>query len=201
MPLAHRSAIISLRMGRRGPGAGSHCLAHVSRSRSGLGRLAALLLLVSVGLALAPASALAHVNFGFVSQSNADSEPSQQEFSDMDAAGVGTYRTMFFWPFIEPSNGHWDWTSTDAEVANAAMEGVATMPFLLGSPSWLSGCSSYVEKCQDVPPTQTASQRAAWKQMLTELVQRYGPGGAFWAAHPELPQLPIHSAVPTRSAS
>jgi hypothetical protein len=98
---------------------------------------------------------------------------------------------MFFWPFMEPSDGQFDWTYTDADVANAARAGVTTMPYLIGSPPWLSGCTDLGATCQHVPPTETAAERDAWTQMLTAVVGRYGPGGTFWQENPGIPERPI----------
>ena len=32
---------------------------------------------------------------------------------------------------------------------------------------------------------------AAWRSFLSAAVRRYGPGGTFWAEHPNLPKVPI----------
>jgi hypothetical protein len=133
------------------------------------------------------------LRFGLVSGTSPYSPPSQDEFATMSQAGVDTWRVMFFWPLIQPARDQFDWSSTDADVANAASARVETLPFFLGSPSWLTGCASMVAKCQHEPPVQTQEQRDAWTQFLGEVVRRYGPGGSFWQEHPELPQLPIHS--------
>lgn len=131
--------------------------------------------------------------FGLDSATSPYSPPSASEFQTMQVTGVGTYRVMFFWPLIEPSEHQFDWTSTDADVTNAAMSGVETVPFFLGSPQWLNGCSNVVAKCQHEPPVKTQAERDAWVELLTNIVGRYGPNGSFWQEHPELPQLSIHS--------
>jgi hypothetical protein len=58
------------------------------------------------------------------------------------------------------------------------------MPFVCGSPAWVA------PQTIDLP-VRSAWQRWGWTTFLRAAVHRYGPHGAFWREHPDLPYLPI----------
>ena len=154
------------------------------------------IVLLAAALAIAgvaPSSAAARMpEFGLDSAMPPADPPSTAEFATMAAAGVRTYRLMFFWPLIQTSSlPLFDWRATDAAVGNAARAGIETMPFFLGSPEWLSGCWGDSTICQHEPPVGSSSQESAWNTFLGAVVSRYGPGGQFWLLHPELAPIPI----------
>lgn len=103
----------------------------------------------------------------------------------MARGGIAAVRVGFPWPDIEPTRllGY-DWNGADAEVANLAASRVRAMPFLYGTPSWVSGYKFD-------PPTATDLGRRRWRAFVQTAVHRYGPGGSFWRDHASLPYLPI----------
>lgn len=107
-----------------------------------------------------------------------------QDFQRLEQAKVKNARTPFFWPSIEPSKGDFRWSGTDRFVGTLALYHVRTLPFLNGSPSWVTG---------DVrnPPVKTPKAKKAWKQFVKACVERYGKHGTFWVLHPEVPKVPI----------
>ena len=116
---------------------------------------------------------------------------SAAEYEAMGTGAIGTLRHPFFWEDIQPiGRVHFDWRKTDAVVENATVNGVPVLPYVMGSPGWLrNGATS-----SDHPlPDQRAAE--AWAELLTRLVQRYGPGGDFWdlfgLLHPGVTPLPI----------
>ncbi len=99
------------------------------------------------------------------------------------------------WSAVQPKrHGGVDWTGTDAAVEAAANAGLRVLPFLYGTPSWLTPKPATL-------PVDTGRERAAWTAFLQAAVARYGPGGAFWAEHgpgvqyePAIPNpTPIHN--------
>lgn len=97
---------------------------------------------------------------------------SERDFARMDRGGVRTVRTLVRWRTVEPSQGEFDWTLTDQLIRSASEHGLEVLPFVYGSPSWVS-------TDERRPPLGSADRRAAWRAFLTQLVERYGPGGTF----------------------
>jgi hypothetical protein len=86
---------------------------------------------------------------------------------------VGTVRLPVFWFQVEPLPGQYDFSALDETVNGAAERGIRILPFVYGSPSWVSAQPAF-------PPLATASARRAWISFLGHLVERYGAGGSFW---------------------
>ncbi|MGI8461492.1 MAG: hypothetical protein ACR2OC_07635 [Solirubrobacterales bacterium] len=132
-----------------------------------------------------------------------------QETDRMGRAGAGTIRYPFYWPSIEPDPPVEDggggggggvppvpvplptpapeskqWKATDDLVGNAARAGIRVLPFVYGTPDWISPDPMR-------PPLDSEAARAAWQDLLTDLVRRYGHGGEFWAENPNVPKKPI----------
>jgi hypothetical protein len=137
--------------------------------------------LAALAMALAwPASVSASVPrgfFGVVPQG----ELSSRDFDRMEGV-VGTLRIPIYWFQVEPRPGEYDFSGFDELVGQAAERGVRVLPFVYGSPAWLSGDPA-------IPPQGTARGRAAWAGFLRRLVRRYGPNGDFWEGRPR--SLPI----------
>jgi hypothetical protein len=109
------------------------------------------------------------------------------DFARMGAARVGSLRIQMLWPFIQSArNGPFDWSSTDPLVAGAASQHISLLPTLLGTPNFVLPGTSF-SRIQ----VGTQTQRNEWKSFVRAVVQRYGPHGAFWKLHPELPYDPV----------
>ena len=126
------------------------------------------------------------------------------EFDRMAAGGLRTLRVPFYWPHIEPKppsepapvpglpaglpEDQSRWGGTDEIVGRAARHGIRVLPFVYGTPNW-------VARNPERPPIDDAAARAAWQDLLGDLVRRYGPGGEFWdggsVLDPGLRELPI----------
>ena len=123
------------------------------------------------------------------------------EFDLMTSSGVQAVRAQFSWEFAQPYPG-WafvpadqasrfvdeggiptDWSRIDAIVSLAAARHLSLLPVVLFSPGWAA-----------VPPPSLASPPRdvpAYARFAAACVRRYGPGGTFWAQHPELQAQPI----------
>jgi polysaccharide biosynthesis protein PslG len=118
--------------------------------------------------------------------------------ADLDRMGqgnVGTLRIILEWSGVDPSPAadDYNWAAIDAIVADAARNGITVLPFVFGTPQWVArdldgrNCTS---KCGLFAPSKRGAIDA-WAGFLRDAVARYGPNGAFWAANPGLPQVPI----------
>jgi Beta-galactosidase len=93
----------------------------------------------------------------------------------MRAGRIGSVRWPLIWESIQPTrHGGYDWSSFDHVVETAAAGGIRVLPFFYGTPKWLTGKYTTM-------PIDSARKRSAWVAFVKAAVQRYGPGGAFWA--------------------
>lgn len=92
------------------------------------------------------------------------------------SVGVRWMREDFRWPVLEPRRGQMSFARYDRLMVATASRGVRVLPLLLESPRW-TGASRVMQLPPSLP---------AWTRFVQRTLQRYGPGGAFWRAHPEL---------------
>jgi len=97
---------------------------------------------------------------------------------------VGIVRVPIYWSECEPEPGVYDFAAFDALVGAAAERGIRVLPFVYGTPPWLSPSLAR--------PPLSKSASTAWAAFLRVLVGRYGQRGSFWAARTG-PRLPIRS--------
>jgi hypothetical protein len=133
---------------------------------------AALLLPTTAQAAVAPGF------FGVVPQGPL----SPADYSRMEGT-VGTIRIPVNWFQVEPQPGEYDFATIDNVVGQAAEHDIRVLPFVGGSPAWLTSDPA-------VPPQGSPRGRAAWAALLRRLVNRYGPGGEFWSGRTR--RMPIH---------
>lgn len=117
-----------------------------------------------------------------------------RDFDRMGAGNVGVVRFAIAWAQVQPTRrGGYRWSRIDRTMAQAAGQGVAALPFLTGTPGWVARdvddyrCGA---RCGAYAPASGAALEA-WSQFVAAAVERYGDGGAFWAANPNLPALPV----------
>jgi hypothetical protein len=105
------------------------------------------------------------------------------QFPRMATAGVETVRTTFRWADAQPvEGGPIDLSATDALVMQAAARRIDTLPIVITAPDWAR-----------ISPAPLAPPRDGTliQPYIRALIARYGPSGSLWAAHPELPRVPI----------
>jgi polysaccharide biosynthesis protein PslG len=146
--------------------------------------------LASIATALAllalPAGATAAVPPGFIGISP-QSAASESDYDLMARAGLRSVRLPLFWSAVEPVSplfGPPDWDGFDHSVELAARHEMRVLPFVWGTPSWLSPQPR-------LEPVDSAWQRRAWASFLRRAVRRYGAGGSFWRENDELPYMPV----------
>lgn len=102
---------------------------------------------------------------------------SETDVAYMKAGGIGSVRWPVVWSSVQPTaKRSYDWSGVDAAVEAATRQGLTVLPFLYGTPSWLAPKPTAL-------PIDSARGRSAWKAFVTAAVERYGPGGSFWAEH------------------
>jgi polysaccharide biosynthesis protein PslG len=107
--------------------------------------------------------------------------PSRDEDQRMAAGGLQHVRMVFS---ADAPAGRGDWTELDTLVGDAASAGLTVDPVLFGVPRWINADPASV-------PLQSEGQESYWGRFVRNTARRYGPGGQFWALHPELPARPI----------
>jgi hypothetical protein len=148
-------------------------------------------LLVVVALLVAATSASAAVPRGWLGVSfgpeyvGAHSNLTS-EFKRMRKAGVGSARFAVYWAQLQPHQGRApDFGGLDLIVGAAAKARLPLQPVVLGAPPWATLDAG---RPIDVP-----RDNAEYAQFVAALVDRYGTGGTFFAAHPELRNFPIRA--------
>jgi hypothetical protein len=95
----------------------------------------------------------------------------------MKAGGIEAIRAPLIWPAIQPTkNGPYNWAAFDPVVEEAARQRLSVLPFVIATPKW-------VARKETTLPVYNANQRRAYVKFLRAAVERYGPGGQFWAEH------------------
>ena len=121
-----------------------------------------------------------------------DQRPSawDDQLQAIAATGIRVVRSDAFWADAEPSPPllgmvhQWNWTGLDQRAAALARAGLEWLPVLDYGTPW---AESYRAPDDHSPPSHPADF-AAYAQAFAK---RYGPGGDFWSAHPELRPLPV----------
>ncbi|MGH2985820.1 MAG: hypothetical protein ACRDLO_03920 [Solirubrobacterales bacterium] len=115
----------------------------------------------------------------------------------MKAGRLGTVRITLPWTEIDRSGlpDAYDWSKFDVVVAGASRQRITVLPTVYSVPLWLArleGCERADWVCAITPP-RSEFGLGEWRAFLGAAVQRYGPGGDFWALHPEIPPRPIRA--------
>ena len=116
----------------------------------------------------------------------APDEVQDAAFRRMATTGVETVRLSFRWSDAQPSEGApFDHARTDAVVARAVRRRSQVLPVVIHAPPWAREQAGV-----DFSPPKRAADYAAY---VKSLVERYGPGGTFWAENPGLRRAPIRA--------
>ncbi|MDQ3936511.1 MAG: hypothetical protein M3340_17965 [Actinomycetota bacterium] len=152
--------------------------------------LAGAVVLAALGAAPAEAAgrAVPHGFYGVIwASEDAPTDAQDQAWDKLAAGGVESVRAVFNWNLAQQErDGAIRWQRTDRVVAAAAARRMSVMPTVMYVPRW---AKQYPEISQS--PPLDGSGFAAYGRFMGELVKRYGPGGSFWAEHPELAPRPI----------
>jgi Glycosyl hydrolase catalytic core len=158
--------------------------------------IAALLAALCVLAGTSSASAAAPRSFfGVMPQTNLQTS----DIDRMGQAKVGTLRFSIDWASVDPTSAPNDYNfgGVDAQVRDAAKNGIRVLPYLVGTPGWVAAmdgdhCPVATNQCGAFAPHGSAAI-AAFKTFAADVVRRYGPNGIFWQQNPSLPQKPIRA--------
>lgn len=120
---------------------------------------------------------------------------SQQDVDRMGQGEVGTVRFEISWSGVDPTAADdYNWDAPDAVIGNAARNGIQGLPFIFSTPKWVAELDG--RNCEDPDTCLSFAPRKpqaleAWEGFLTDLAERYGPSGEFWALNPLIPKKPI----------
>ncbi len=107
----------------------------------------------------------------------------------ISSAGAGTLRQTLDWSIAEPTRGHFDWSLYDAWMTSTAKAHLHVLPILFNPPAWASSKPKRNAKRGTYPPRRNSD----FARFAAAAVGRYGPTGAFWSEHPELPKVPVRA--------
>jgi polysaccharide biosynthesis protein PslG len=124
--------------------------------------------------------------------------PTAEQLQRLKRGGVDSVRIPIGWDSAQPvKNGPFDWRDADPRIEELTRAGIEVLPFLSGAPTWavpqawVPGSRRSIKAVSHLPANGAAG--AGWSGFVSAVVGRYGPGGSFWAEHPELPQRPIRT--------
>jgi polysaccharide biosynthesis protein PslG len=139
--------------------------------------------ILALAAGAAPAQALPSRFYGV----NSGTYSTSRDARLMKQDGVRIARFQINWAATQPHrHGPYNWSITDQQIAVLAKQRILAAPFFLGTPAWVGHAIT-------TPPVRSAAGRRGWKRFVRAAVDRYGRGGAFWTAHPELPRLTVRS--------
>ncbi len=111
--------------------------------------------------------------------------PLEKQMADMVHAGVESVIAQVPWSAMQPlQGGPIDFTETDRLALAAARLRMTFVPVVVFAPQWGAMYGNLVA---------SAPRADAYGAFMSALVHRYGPGGALWAAHPDVKPSPIRT--------
>ncbi len=110
------------------------------------------------------------------------------QLAAVQATGATVARSDALWEATEPhppegGRHQYDWSFDDAIAGSLAAHGLTWLPILDYSAPWAQSIPG-----QDHSPPRHDGDYAAY---AAAFAQRYGPGGVFWRAHPQVPDRPV----------
>jgi hypothetical protein len=155
--------------------------------------LALVLALLATLAFTARAQALPTYFWGAVPQSSI----AEEHFQRIAKGGVESVRVPLGWADLQAEpGGPIQWAGVDYLVEQAALSNLDVLPTISGAPTWAVPTANVQgDRTAKAPARLPVSGAAAgaWRSLLIQAVERYGPGGQFWATHPNLPEKAIRS--------
>jgi polysaccharide biosynthesis protein PslG len=135
----------------------------------------AVVALVAATVAAVPSQAQAQSAprgfFGLVPSGGGDLQA--DDYQLIQQANIGTNRIPIVWDDLEVAPDRFGWAPVDRRIGGAASRGIAVLPVLFGTPSWLANNP-------EIPPVGSDRQKREWGEFVGRVVRRYGEGGIYW---------------------
>jgi hypothetical protein len=153
--------------------------------------LALVLALLATLVCAARAEAVPAKFWGVVPQSSFTTD----EYQRLGRGGVDSMRVAFDWGTMQPNRDEpVSFEITDLVVEKASAAGIEVLPTLTGAPEWAVPQKRVpgghgAEAPAHLPVRGTAL--AGWRNLIKEVIRRYGPQGTFWSEHPTMVKRPI----------
>jgi hypothetical protein len=109
--------------------------------------------------------------------------------ASMEEQRIAWARILFDQSVEELTPGSFSWFVPDTIVAALARHGIRGAGLFLGTAPWNANFVHALLYGSRARPQDVN----AWREWVAAAAGRYGPSGSFWAAHPELPYLPIRT--------
>lgn len=147
-------------------------------------------------IATTPAEAKRKVPFGFFGTvvppelTSPNAVPVQtldDQFALMARSGVESVRLTFGWDQLEPTKGNFQLGTFDKLLTAASSHHLKILVNITQTPQWAS--SKPNGDFWKEPPANNAD----FAELMTRLVSRYGPTGAFWTENPSLEKAPVRT--------
>lgn len=141
-----------------------------------------MLLLAGLVVCLGAATAQARdLYVGINANTRAWGDPGEEQ--DLVAeTGAHWLREDLEWNGIEPVKGEFDWSGSDELFEDAAERGMELLPVLDSPPCWAVPEETNPADCERTWPEEDGT----FAYFTARAVERYGPSGDFWDAHPLL---------------
>lgn len=118
-----------------------------------------------------------------------DASYRRRTYAEHAELGIRTIRLPLEWRHVETRRHHYYWGQFDALVGDAARQGLRVLPVLIDPPRFRSRQPRRRALRGYYPPRRYGDLG----RFAARAVQRYGTGGSFWRAHPDLRPVPIRS--------
>jgi hypothetical protein len=133
-----------------------------------------------------PADFIGLIPPGLASMTRAELDRALDQTKQLHA---GLVRQTFDWSVIEPRPRRYDFSRYDALMQAAAARGLRVLPVLFNPPGFHSAGPPRPSPRGTFPPRHPADLG----NFAAVVARRYGPGGSFWRAHPDLKPAPIRA--------
>lgn len=114
---------------------------------------------------------------------NGDASQRSAAIHEASTLGARVSRNSLMWDKIEPTEGTYDWSTTDAVVAELQSAGIEPLFVVVGSPTWANGADPNDPNAAYVIPTSgPAFERwlAEFQSFVALAASRYGDRVHFW---------------------
>lgn len=157
-----------------------------NRGRLIAAALVAFTLLAAAVAARADAAKVPEDFFGVFAEN-----PSREDFRGMGDAGFGVVRVPVNWAAVQSKrNGGFDWSQPDHGVGNAATQGLRPTLVVFGTPKFV-----HKSTARGLHGPESKADLKAWRKFSEALARRYGRGGEYFGAHPEIDDLPVRTWI------